>query len=397
MGARAGGPGIAVACQILSWVGVAALALYLLLLGVKFALSRRYAARPEPPTGEGPVTVLQPVLSGDEFLEEALRTTLEAVPAWANFVWLIDADDAEARRITDTLVSLAAGRGRVVVCPPPAEGENPKAVKLHHALPDVVTPFVAVLDDDTILPDRNLERAVAALDTCDLYTGLPCYLPGPNFWSALVAHFVNNNSILTYFPLQPIVGPVSLNGMFVVMRTDTLTSYGGFAPILHQMCDDYALAKLVLGRGGSIRQGVTPVRLRTTVPTAGAYFRLMHRWFVFAGVLVRDQPPRVAAWLVLFLGLPPFLLWLGLLAFFGGWWFAPLVPAALLLRHVALRVLHRRVFGGLSRFSWWKSVLAELLQPVHLIHSWAVRAVVWRGRRMRPGPGGTFTYVGGGK
>lgn len=391
-----GGTVIGDVFTILSWVGGGAVALYLLLLGVKFALSWRYAARREEPAADGPVTVLLPIVSGDPGLEEVLRRNLQLAPAWARFVWLIDADDAEGRRIAERLLA-TTDRVAVELCPPPAAGLNPKLVKLHQVFGAVDTPFVAVLDDDTVLTEQNLEKAVAALNECDLYTGLPCYLPGANFWSSLVAHFVNNNSILTYFPLHPLVGAVSLNGMFYAMRTDTLRRYGGFAPVLDRLCDDYAVATLVRRNGGVIRQGVTPVKLRTTVAGAGGYFRLLHRWFVFANILVRDQRPGVALLIVLALGLPSLLLWLGFLVLFAGWWGLPVLGGMLLVRHVALRLLHRRVFGELTGFSWWRSVVAELLQPVHVLHSVVQPTIRWRTRRIRPTTGGAFTYLPAGK
>ena len=57
---------------------------------------------------------------------------------------------------------------------------------------------------------------------------------------------------------------------------------GGFAPIAGQLCDDYALASLVKQHGGTIRQGITPQYLQTTVAGPSQYVRLMHRWFLFA-------------------------------------------------------------------------------------------------------------------
>lgn len=303
---------------------------------------------------------------------------------------MIDADDAEARRITE---ALANERARVLECPPAAGNLNPKTCKLHKGLADVETPLFAVLDDDTLLADRNLEKAIFALKTCDLYTGLPCYLPGENLWSSLVAHFVNNNSILTYLPLLPLVGPVSLNGMFYALRTDTLKRFGGFGLILDQLCDDYALARLVRSHRGTIRQGITPQRLRTTVGGSTHYFRLMHRWFVFANVLAGDQPPAVLFVIFFFLGLPPILLWLGLLILSGGFAGILVLFTTLLLRHLALQSLHRSVLGDLPGFSWNISILAELLQPLHWLHAVCQHTIRWRTRRIRVGRDGTFTYL----
>lgn len=363
--------------------GSVAVALYLAILGAKFAICLRYAAaHPERETLEADITVMQPILGGDPFLAEALGRNLRHR---ARFLWLVDEGDPEGESIARELASTAHGRAEVVLCPPAPPGANPKTFKLQRGLERIETEYFAVLDDDTMLSDDQLRHGMFALQTCTIYTGLPCYLRGANFWSSLVTHFVNNNSIPTYLTLLPLAGPLSINGMFYAMRTRDLRAMGGFAPIVSQLCDDYALASLVRRNGGTIRQGITPQFLHTTVPDADRYVRLMHRWFVFANVLVRDQPVRVKLLLVLFLGLPPFLLWLGLLS--------PLaLTAALLARHRMLRHLQRRVFGAKPHFSWWMSILAELLQPLHWLHASLQHTLRWRTRRIALGPDGTFFH-----
>lgn len=369
-------------------LGFAALALYLAILGTKVVLSRRYiATHPEDQTADGDVTrdvtVVQPILGGDPFLAEALRRNLAQVRA--RFLWLVDEDDTEGQRVTE---SLKDERTTIVRCPPVSGSANPKTVKLQRALAAVVTPYLAVLDDDTILTPEHLPRALFALQSCTLYTGLPCYLPGENVWSSLVAHFVNNNSIVTYLPLLPIVGPLTINGMFYVMRTDDLRAMGGFTPIVAQLCDDYALATLVKGAGGTIRQGITPQYLHTTVPDAASYTRLMHRWFLFANTLVGDQPLRVQLLLFVALGLPPLLLWIGLGTSIATWSLA--LPFVLLIRHLLLRQLRPDV-----RLNPLTSILAELLQPLHWLHASLQHTLRWRTRRIALGPDGTFSYLGG--
>lgn len=361
-------------------IGFGALALYLAILGTKVVLSRRYiAAHPEEQTAEGEVTVIQPILGGDPFLAEALRRNLAQVRA--RFLWLVDDDDAEAQRVTE---GLKDGRTTIVRCPPVSGSDNPKTVKLQRALESVETPYLAVLDDDTILTPDHLGRALFALRDCTLYTGLPCYLPGQNVWSSLVAHFVNNNSIVTYLPLLPILGPLTINGMFYVIRTDELRNLGGFTPIVSQLCDDYALATLVKRHGGTIRQGITPQYLHTTVPDAAGYVRLMHRWFLFANTLVRDQPLRVQLLLFVTLGLPPLLLWVGFATF------SLALPFVLIARHLLLRTLRPDV-----RLNPFTSILAELLQPLHWLHATLQHTLRWRTRRIALGPDGTFSYLGG--
>ena len=119
---------------------------------------------------------------------------------------------------------------------------------------------------------------------------------------------------MTYLSLLPVVGPLSINGMFYVMRTETMRSLGGFSSIQERLCDDYALARLLLDSGRRIHQGIVPQYLCTSVTGLRHYAQIMHRWFVFAAVLVRDQRPAVQLLLLAALGLPPLLLWTGLIA-----------------------------------------------------------------------------------
>jgi ceramide glucosyltransferase len=400
-----------------STIGLIALSSYLVILATKFVLARRYAAtHPEHATLDAPITILQPILGGDPFLEDALRANLANAPSSALFFWLVDEDDMEGRRVT---TSIDDPRIRRLLSPPPRADENPKTAKLQRALEQIDTPYFAVLDDDTILEPDHLGRALAALQSCTLYTGLPCYLAGANLWSSLVAHFVNNNSILTYLALLPLAPPLTINGMFYVMRTDDLRAMNGFAPILSKLCDDYALAAQVKQHGGTIRQGITPQFLRTTVPDARRYTAIMQRWFLFANVLLRDQPAKVQLLLIPFLGLPPLFFALSFLSIAGGVKTTIALAGALIVRHALLRNLHKTIFelqhpaqpatpdsqpvspadrqpptANPVQFNPITSILSELLQPLHWLHACVQHSLRWRTRRITLGPDGTFSYVG---
>ena len=239
----------------------------------------------------------------------------------------------------------------------------------------------------------HLQQAMAALSDCDLYTGLPHYSTGQNVWSSLVAHFVNNNSILTYLPLLTWTGPLTINGMFYVLRTEYLRSLGGFESILGQLCDDYSFARLVLQHHGRLKQGITSQRLQTSISGPGHYARQMHRWFLFANLLVLDQPLAIQLMLVILLGLPPLLLWGSLLSLSGGWIGGVVLVMLAVVRHVVLRTLHRKLFHEPPTFSPALSLIAELLQPLHLAHASLTRVIVWRSRRIRVGRRGTFTFL----
>ncbi len=368
--------------------------LYLAIILVKAWRSWRYAiGHPEMDQLDATVTVLQPILGGDPTLGESLQKNLQSASAKTKFLWLIDEDDSTGRTVAEPLALAKPHHICILICPPCPAGINPKLFKLQQAIPLVTTEFVAVLDDDTTLSVGHLQQAMAALSDCDLYTGLPHYSTGQNVWSSLVAHFVNNNSILTYLQLLTWTGPLTINGMFYVLRTEYLSSLGGFESILGQLCDDYSFARLVLQHQGRLKQGITSQRLQTSISGPGHYMRQMHRWFLFANLLVLDQPLAIQLMLVILLGLPPLLLWGSLLTLAGGWIGGVILAILVTVRHVVLRSLHRKLFHEPPTFSPALSLIAELLQPLHLAHASLTRVIVWRSRRIRVGRRGTFTFL----
>jgi ceramide glucosyltransferase len=378
--------------NILFLVGCISAALYLLLLWLKSILSLMYAtSHPETNELDQPITVLQPILGGDPTLHDTLKGNLLTATTVTRFIWLVDEGDFAGRAVATPLSETYADQVQLVLCPDCPPGLNPKLYKLNLALPRVTTEFLAVLDDDTSLSPGQLQKAMAALAGCELYTGLPCYRVAGNLWSRLVAHFVNNNSALTYLSLLSWVGPLTINGMFYVLRTETLRSLNGFQPILERLCDDYALARLVRDQGGRIQQGLTFQRIQTSVSGPGHYLRLMHRWFLFANVLVRDQPYRIQILLVVFLGLPPVFLAASLLCLAGGWWGAGIVTSVLVMRHLLLQRVQRRIFTESLKLSWWISPVSEIVQPLHLAHACLSSRITWRSRTISVGRNGGFT------
>jgi ceramide glucosyltransferase len=377
--------------------GLFALGLYLLLLVVKAYLSLRYARRyPEKfesrELSNEPLTIMQPILSGDPLLESSLRHNLEQAPARVQFLWLVDEDDKEAQRVTGKLAEEFKDV-QIIPCPRVPERMNPKSFKLEYAFDKVLTPLIAVLDDDTLLSKQSLEGARIALQNADVYTGLPYYLPGNNFWSSLVAHFVNNNSIMTYLPLLNFIEPLSLNGMFYVIKKETLEHVGGFKAILYQLGDDYAMAKLVKSRGGTIIQGIAPQAVQTSVINFKHYLSLMQRWFLFAQLQVMDQALSAKLLLLIFLGLPAILLLIGIASLAVSWLGLMILLLVFALRYFILRRLQRRLFSELKGFSFFTSILSECLQPFHMVHAALVKRIQWRTRVIQLQRNGTFSYL----
>lgn len=383
---------------------------YLLIALVKIRLSLqvlRQESLGDAPIMPNQITIIQPILGGDPALKDMLQKTLQSTSALTRFLWLIDIDDEPGRTVAELLCQEHASRVEILWCDRSSENTNPKAYKLERALSKIETPYFAVLDDDTTISERNLRIAIAALDHADLYTGIPCYQSTVGWWNSLVTHFVNNNSITTYLSLLPLVGPLSINGMFYVMRTDTLGTLGGFTAIQDRLCDDYAVARLLLDNGRRIHQGVIPQYLQTSVSGIRHYLQIMHRWFVFADILVRDQRLNVRLLLLLMLGFPPMFLLIGLIGTSALVVMGLFIPSdrayaviatvvlgmTLILRHNLLSFLNRKVFDGKVRLRFGISILSELVQPIHWCHALLAPTIQWRTRRIRVNADNTFKIL----
>ncbi len=364
----------------LATIILAALYAALLLLRRHLALAYARSLPPIPaqPLPAGTLTIAQAILSGDPLLESRLETNL-TTHASQRFIWLIDEGDTEARRIA---AKLQRPNLHTEICPPCPDATNPKLWKLHVAARIVQTPFFAVIDDDTTLPESSAAALVEAAKTHTVSTGLPCYQISNDRASSLLAQFVNNNSIFTYLGTSHLLPPFTLNGMGYVMRREELGRIDNFTPILNELTDDLALATLVLKLGGTIHQSDAPLQVRTGVRDFTHYWQMMHRWYVFTILLLQRQSIPVQGLIFLLHGLPPLLF---VAIFVCGMKAATLGAAAavfpvVLLRDIVIRTLQSRFFGGQILCQRQYSPLSEFLQPLHLIHSLCSRTIRWRTR-----------------
>jgi ceramide glucosyltransferase len=368
---------------------------YVAQLALKAALAvRKRASEPIPPAAVlSRITILQPVVSGDETLARNLRDNVTALHG-ASFIWIIDRADATARDLCMALQRelLAVAIQIVEVDEPPAR-INPKLWKQEAVLPHVQTELLLVLDDDTRLPRRSLDALIAALDAkADLATGLPCYVPARGAWSALIAEFVNSAAILTYLPAAQCAAPRSINGMCYALRTDSVRRTNLFGVTARSITDDLAIATELRRQGAKIVQTTQPQFISTTVGSLQHYRRLMHRWFVCARILVQNESPFVRVAIAIVFGLPPLLL--GTLAVFAFFQWAALgwLAAVLIVRSVTIMILNR-VLTGAPRHSMTFSLLTELLQPVFLLTASFYPVIWWRRRKIRVRTFSTFEYL----
>ncbi|CCF68978.1 glycosyltransferase [Xanthomonas citri] len=337
------------------------------------------------------VAILQPILGGDAHLQEVLAANVQALPQ-AQFIWLLDTDDGPGNAAADAVVAqypqLRIAR---MLVPPAPPGINPKAWKLDCALPHIDAPVSLILDDDAHLGDRALSQLLLDLAHADVVTALPYYHDSATLAGRLLAQFVNNNAALTYLGWLPFAAPLTINGMCYAARTEQLRRWGGFTALLEQLTDDLAFATLVRDRGGRLWQSTAPVAMRTDMPDLRGYVRQMHRWMLFASILLGRQRLRVRSAIGVLQGLPPVLLLAMLVcACVQHTWPAALcVLIVLLARALLLCGVQWRVTGAV-RHRLLLSLCAECLQPLHLLHAALVRTIRWRTRRYRVLPDGCF-------
>ena len=328
------------------------------------------------------VALLQPILGGDPGLEHVLADNLANLPQ-AHFIWLLDHDDAVGLAVAQRLVDThPQHRIRCSLHGAAPDGVNPKVFKLAAALPDVAEPVLVVLDDDARLSSDALATLLQELPQADLVTALPCYRDDGAPGARLMAQFVNNNAALTYLSLLPWMAPVSINGMCYAMRTARLREFGGFAPIARQLADDLALARALRAQGARLHQSTACVEVQTHTPSLAHHIRQMHRWFLFATLLLRSEPPALRACIGLLHGVPPVLL-AGLIAcaLMQPTGTAGVIALAVLVCRAAVLMALQRRLTGRARHRPLASLLAEVLQPLHLLHATLVRRIRWRTRR----------------
>lgn len=373
---------------MLSIVLIVCVTLYLSLLAFK-TLAALLALRQMPtdrnaetPASLSELTIVQPILSGDPQLAEVLASNLQTLPG-LRFLWLIDQHDQLAQQIARQLAArFPQACLQIVLCPAPADGINPKAFKLELARPLLQTPLCLVLDDDVSLPAASLQALARHCPQHGIVTALPHYQYGQNLPSQLLAQFVNNNSVMTYLPLLPFTQPVTINGMCYAIRCDFLQQCGGFTPIQHHLTDDLAMAELCQRHGGKLLQLATPVMVQTSLQNWPHYLSQMHRWMVFATLLLQQQTLATTFLISVLQGLHPLLLWcLLILSLFLSKAWLVLLPV-LMLRSLAMMLVQKSV-SGVSRHHFFLSLLSELLQPLHLLHACWQRRIRWRSRQYR--------------
>ena len=360
---------------------------YLLLFLVRWLLSLIYYKKGKSDVTDFPeelFTVVQPILSGDPRLESDLRANLQQTKT-VEFYWLIDQSDTEAQRVANKICQdeLFSQRIRIFLIEDVPQGINPKSYKIEQVVEDLTRPYLIVLDDDSVIDFSKMGESTAYLGQEVILTGIPYNQERSNFWSKLVAAFVNGNSLITYFTMAEVEANHSINGMFYILPVYLVKDQDLFTAIKDFLCDDLAVADFLSSKGVSIVQTRVTCNVRTTIKSATQYLLQMKRWLLFSSIYLKkhlDFKVFTLIGLTSFLPLPIILLTL-----FLGWPYL-LVALVLLLIKAIWMLLYRQsiLMNQLHLDEVLYEVLNDFLLPWLFLYVLLTPPVInWRGRKIR--------------
>ena len=360
---------------------------YLLLFLIRWLLSLIYYKKGQSHISDFPeelFTVVQPILSGDPRLEGDLRANLQQTEA-VEFYWLIDQSDTEAQRVVDQICQedSFAQRIRIFLIEDVPQGINPKSYKIEQVIKEVTRPYLIVLDDDSVIDFSKMGELTAYLGQEVILTGIPYNQERSNFWSKLVAAFVNGNSFITYFTMAEVEANHSINGMFYILPLELAKDQGLFTAIKDYLCDDLAVADFLRSKGVSIIQTRVTCNVRTTIKDVKQYLLQMKRWLLFSSIYLKEH----LDWkLFSLIGLPSFLPLPGLiLSLFLGWPYLFLVFVLLGFKAVWMLLYRQSILSNrLHLDEVIYEVLNDFLLPWLFVYVLMTPPVIhWRGRKIR--------------
>ena len=328
--------------------------------------------------------MVQPILSGDPRLENDLLANLQQTDK-VEFYWLIDQSDPEAQRVADKICQNPsyAQRIRVFLMEDVPQGINPKSYKIEQIIDELTRPYMIVLDDDSVIDFSKMGELTDYLGENVILTGIPYNQERSNFWSKLVAAFVNSNSFITYFTMAEVKANHSINGMFYILPLELAREQKLFSAIKDYLCDDLAVADFLRSKGVEIIQTRVTCNVRTTIKDAKQYLLQMKRWLLFSSIYLKEH----LDWKVIILiALPSFLpLPALLIAFFLSWPFVLLALLLFLVKAVWMLAYRRLILTTQPHpDEVFYEELNDLVLPwLFLYVLLSPRVINWRGRKIR--------------
>lgn len=329
-------------------------------------------------------TVVQPILSGDPRLKEDLLGNLRQTEE-LTFFWLIDRSDQEAQRVAADICQEPSyqKRIRIFLMEDVPQGINPKSFKIAQIIDQLESPYMIVLDDDSVINFSQMSQISQYQGQEAILTGIPYNHERSNFWSKLIAAFVNGNSFITYFTMAQLGANHSINGMFYILPVELARKHRIFEQIKDFLCDDLAVANCLNEQGIPIIQTRVTCNVRTTIQSARQYGLQMKRWLLFTSIYMRQYLDfQLMLLIVLPSCLPFFLLLLGAVL---GWPYLSLALLAVLFKALWMYGYRRLVLSGQNLMDEIVyEVLNDLVLPLIFLYVLLTPPVInWRGRQIR--------------
>lgn len=327
------------------------------------------------------ISIVQPLVSGDPQLSTFLKRNV-ITNEKVNFIWVINEQDEEAKRIVSELIS-EFGEQRLqykTVGEPPAD-QNDKVIKQDKGL-EFAKKYFFALDDDTFVDLNNLSLIGNHLNERAIFSGLPYYKTEGGFLMRIVAAFSNGNSVASYLPMAYLNQVSTANGMCYIVHSDVLRELNVFDQSKSYLCDEYEIAKILKENNVNIVQTVIPCELSTSVNSLSHYISLMKRWMVFSRIYIKENSTPA---LLLLVVAPSIIL---LLALLGALFFKPTLLPLFLILHWGKALLHRslrhKILGNNEPISaTFFEMLSEYLMPLHFLHSLiSPNIIIWRKRKI---------------
>ena len=105
------------------------------------------------------LTIFQPILSGDRYLQEKL-TYIYNNSQDTEVIWAIDEDDHEAERIVNEIIGKNPKENLIIMkCKKSSFHENPKVYKIIQSQ-NLWRKYTVILDDDTSIDIENLKNII---------------------------------------------------------------------------------------------------------------------------------------------------------------------------------------------------------------------------------------------
>jgi ceramide glucosyltransferase len=369
---------------------------------IKIAMIASFWRKPSPktPSSWPKISFIQPLSSGAVDLRVSLLARLhQDYAGQLEHLWVCDEADAETLALARSLAKEYPSRQIQVI---PVAPDNPRMAskirKMEAALERSTGGLLCFIDDD-IAPSPNAlsELARAALrDECGAAFGLARACRADDFWSNVMAAFVNGNALFTYVPLATLTEPYTVTGHLFMTREDVFRAFGGWSGMEARLDDDHEIARRVRRLGLKAVQTHVTYEVRNVMGSWQALLAQLWRWTVIPKYTMVPGMTRAEVWLSLAVSASAFLIPLQtlLLLIVPARAWLPWVATMLLMwvAHALSRRLtgeawpHPREVGALIV----QAIVVPVVMPVAQVFG---RRMRWRGQVIEFSNDGTYQVV----